>query len=64
MPISAASPWRSWARPGAPAPTAIALPPIGLCAPGAQLVMVMRGTPPPGVRYRGPRMVCLAPRRR
>jgi hypothetical protein len=52
--------WRS----GAPASASISLPPRGICAPGAQLVLVVRGTPDPRVRHRGPRMVCLAPRRR
>ena len=52
--------WRS----GAPPSASIDLPPRGICAPGARLVLVLRGTPDPRVRQRGPRMVCLAPRRR
>jgi hypothetical protein len=52
--------WRS----GPPTSASISLPPRGICAPGARLVLVVRGTPDPRVRHRGPRMVCLAPRRR
>ena len=54
---------QAW-RGGTPASPTINLPPLGLCAPGAQLVLVMRGTPDPRVRHRGVRAVCLAPRRR
>jgi hypothetical protein len=54
---------QAW-RGGAPAAASIDLPPRGICAPGARLVLVLRGTPDPRVRHRGPRMVCLAPRRR
>lgn len=54
---------QAW-RHGTPASSSIDLPPRGICAPGARLVLVLRGTPDPRVRHRGPRMVCLAPRRR
>ncbi|MGX9964462.1 lytic transglycosylase domain-containing protein [Roseomonas sp. F4] len=51
-------------RGGTPAAASIELPPGDLCAPGARLVLVLRGTLDPRVRRRGARMVCLAPPRR
>lgn len=54
---------QAW-RGGTPAAASIELPGRGLCAPGARLVLVLRGSPDPRIRRRAARMVCLAPPRR
>ncbi|NKE43149.1 lytic transglycosylase domain-containing protein [Roseomonas frigidaquae] len=54
---------QAW-RGGTPAAASIELPGRSLCAPGARLVLVLRGSPDPRIRRRAARMVCLAPPRR